>query len=179
VENESERQIIAYWLCPAEPACQQFAAIIEDLAARFDGPVFEPHLTIYVARAERGNPETVLKKVLPGLRPYRLAVQALDYSDKFTKTLFVQFASDAGLARLSEDFRRASASPSDYQLNPHVSLLYKEMDREMKQQLAASVALPFSEVVFDSAKAVISPAEIKSRTEVEAWRVVAERKLTE
>src|SRR2546423_4443028 len=171
-------RIITYWLCPAEPAREHFGAIIGDLAARFDAPVFEPHMTVYVAEADGENPEAVLQKVLNGLQPFRLAVSRLDYSDKFTKTLFVQFAPHARLTRFSEDLRSASASPSDYQLNPHLSLLYKEMDQETKRWLAASITLPFTEAAFDSVRAVISPAEIKSRTEVDAWRVAAEYRLT-
>jgi hypothetical protein len=90
----------------------------------------------------------------------------------------VQFESDARLTRLTENFRRASVSPSDYQLNPHLSLIYKAMDEETKGRLTHSITMPFSEVTFDTVKAIISPAEIKSREEVEAWRVVAERRLT-
>jgi len=103
----------------------------------------------------------------------------LDFSGKFTKTLFVQFAPDPTLAELSGDLRRVSVSPGDYELNPHLSLIYKEMDEETRRRLAASITLPFEEVTFDTVKAILSPAEVESRKEVEAWRVVAERKLTE
>jgi hypothetical protein len=48
------------------------------------------------------------------------------------------------------------------------------MARETKANLANSLRLPFDEVRFDSAKAVISPAKIEARSDVEAWRVVAE-----
>lgn len=170
-------QIITYWLCPAEPARREFAAMIRDLAARFDAPIFEPHVTLYVTDASGENPEPVLAAVT-GRGEYRLAVRGLDYSAQFTKTLFVQFARDPELACLSEDLRRASASPIDYELNPHLSLLYKNMDQETKRGLALSIPLPFTEVAFHSLKAVISPALITSREDVEAWRVVAERRLT-
>jgi len=171
-------EIIAYWLCPAKPARSQFEALIKNLAARFDAPLFEPHVTIYVANAEQENPGAVMEKVLKECGLFRLAVNRIDYSEKFTKTLFVQFDPNAKLTRLAEDFSRASISPSDYELNPHLSLIYKEMDAEAKQQLAASITLLFTEATFDTVKAIISPAEIKSRKEVEAWRVVAERRLT-
>lgn len=173
------QEIIAYWLCPAEPARSQFAALIKDLAARFDAPIFEPHVTIYVTAAERENPAAVLDEVLKECGLFRLAVRQLDCSEKFTKTLFVQFAPNPQLTRLTEDFRRASILPSDYELNPHLSLIYKEMDDETKRSLTASIILPLSEATFDSVKAIISPTEIKSRKDVEAWRVLAERKLTE
>src|SRR5205085_12257764 len=141
-------------------------------------PVFEPHATMYVISADQKNATTLLDKVVKSCRPYRLEVRGLDSSDEFTKTLFVQFAPDCGVARLSEELRRASASPSDYQLNPHLSLICNAIDAETKRRLAASITLPFTEVIFDSLKAVISPAKIKSGKEVEAWGVGAERKVT-
>jgi hypothetical protein len=152
--------------------------MIRDLAARFDAPVFEPHVTIYVTSPDRENPNKVLTDVTSQRQEYRLPIREIDYSDKFTKTLFVQFAPDSDLARLSEDLQRASASPMDYELSPHLSLLYKDMDQETKRRLAVSIALPFTEVIFDRVKAVICPATISSGEDVEAWRVIAEQPLT-
>jgi 2'-5' RNA ligase len=178
IAMDTGEQIITYWLCPAEPAREKLSAIIRDLATRFDAPVFEPHVTLDATNTDRQNPKKVLTDVMSQRQKYRLSIRGLDYSDEFTKTLFVQFAPDPDLARLTKDLRRASASPSDYELNPHLSLLYKDMDTETKRGLAVSIALPFTEVIFDSAKAVIIPATISSRKDVEAWRVVAERRLT-
>jgi hypothetical protein len=175
---EKCEKIITYWLCLAEPERSHFARLIGELAVRFDAPAFEPHVTIHVTSAEREKPETVLDQTVKGCRPYRLSVLELDYSDKYTKTLFVQLVPDAALAQLSEDLRRASISPSDYQLNPHISLLYKTMDEETKRRLAASIILPLTALNFSSVKAVLSSAEIKSRADVEAWRVIAECSLT-
>ena len=171
---ETREKIVTYWICPAEPERDQFARLIDGLAARFDAPTFEPHVTIHTTTAQTENPDGVLAKVVKGRLPYRLSIRGLDYSDEYTKTLFVQFAPDTELAQLSEDLRRASASPGDYQLNPHVSLLYKKIDEKTKRHLAASIVLPFTEVNFSSVKAVVSPAEIQSHEDVEAWRVIAE-----
>jgi 2'-5' RNA ligase len=171
-------QIISYWLCPAESVREELSAIICDLAKRFDAPVFEPHVTLYVTDPDGGNPSKVLTDVTNRRQEYRLSIRGLDYSDEFTKTLFVQFAPDPDLARLREDLERASASPSDYELKPHLSLLYKDMDQETKRGLAGSIALSFTDVIFDRVKAVICPATISSREDVESWRVVAERTLT-
>jgi 2'-5' RNA ligase len=175
---EMRGKVATYWLCPAEPERSHLAGLIADLAARFDAPVFEPHVTIHTASAERENPATVLTKIEKGRQAYRLRVRELGYSEEFTKTLFVQLAPDAELEQLAEHLRRASISPGDYQLNPHVSLLYKKMDDETKRELAASITLAFTEVNFSSVKAVIVPAHIKSRADVEAWRVTAECSLT-
>jgi 2'-5' RNA ligase len=175
---KTREQIVTYWLCPAQPARTQLSAIIRDLAARFDAPIFEPHVTLFVANANGENPESVLSALITR-GEYRLGIRGVDYSDEFTKTLFVQFDPNSEVTRLSEDLKRGSASPADYKLNPHLSLLYQKMDREMKRQLADNITLPFTDVTFDRVKAVLSPAKIDSHQDVEAWEVVAEKRLRE
>ncbi len=177
---ERERKtIVAYWLMPAEPARSFFASVIAELATRFDAPVFEPHLTIYAGDQGNDNPTQALSHALAECRPFRLSVRDIQYSDEFTKTVFVQFESSPALSHLCRALQQASAGRNEYQLNPHLSLIYKKMTLSAKIDLAASVSLPFTEVLFDSARAIISPARVESRTEVEAWRVAAVQRLTE
>ena len=171
--------ILTYWLIPAEPARSHFASLIGNLAARFDAPVFEPHVTIYTAPLGNENAAGLLDRVLTNRGTYRLLVSGVDYADEFTKTVFVQFQPDEALTQLSADLRQASTMKSDEDINPHLSLIYKTLPRETKDEIARSVSMPFDEVRFDSAKAVISPADIKSRADVEAWRVVATQRLKE
>ena len=166
-------EILAYWLIPAEPAWSYFRSLIRDLATRFDAPEFEPHLTFYVTNAGNDNPTSVLEEVLVNLRPLRLSIAGIDYSDEFTKTLFVQFQPDETLAKLSEKLRSASVAPCEYQLNPHLSLIYKKMPLETKMEIANSPCLPFIEVEFDSVKAIVSSAKIATSDDVNSWRVVA------
>lgn len=172
------KTIVAYWLRPAEPARTALATMIQDLAARFDAPVFEPHVTLYITSAKNENPAAVLEQVSKRRGAHRLSIRGLDHSDKFTKTLFIQFEPDAGLEQLSGDLRRASSVRDGYELNPHLSLIYKKLDEKTKSDLAPEIVLPFTEIPFDSIEAVISPARVESKEDVERWRVVAEQKLT-
>jgi len=178
VAEKTIKTIVTYWLCPAEPARNHFAMLMRNLAEKFDAPFFEPHVTLYITDAAKENPSAVLEQVVKNRRSCHLSVRDLDHSDKFTKTVFVQFQPNEDLARLSSDLRHASTVRSDYQLNPHLSLIYKTMDRETKRDLVESIRLPFDEVRFDSVKAVISPVKIESRKDVDAWRVVAEESFT-
>jgi hypothetical protein len=179
VSADAANEILTYWLIPAEPARSYFRSLISDLAGRFDAPVFEPHVTLYVTESGNENPAGVLRETFCLIEPPRLSITAINYSDEFTKTLFVEFRPDELLAGLKEKLRAGSASPPEYQLNPHLSLIYKTMSRETKMELANSLRLPFDEVLFASAKAVISPARIESPADVEAWRVVAEENFAE
>ena len=172
------KTLVTYWLIPAEPARSFCASIIAELAARFDAPLFEPHVTIYAGGKGGENAEEVLNQALDGTRSIRLSVRDIQSSDEFTKTVFVQFEPSRALSELCRTFQQASALPDEYQLNPHLSLIYKKMTLSEKMDAVESVILPFTEVLFESAKAIISPARIESREDVEAWRVAAVQRLT-
>ncbi len=179
---------IAYWLMPAEPARGYFEKMITDLAGKHDAPVFEPHLTIYVGSNRSGAIEKILSRAAIDCEPIQLEVLEVRQSDEFTKTLFVQFGSNAKLQQLNETIREASETPSDYQLEPHLSLLYKKMPHlsllykkmpiPARRELAGSIKLPFSTVVFDSIKAVRCVSPTYNRADVEAWRVIATKALS-
>jgi 2'-5' RNA ligase len=166
-------EILTYWLVPAEPALSYFRSLIRELAERFDGPVFGPHVTLYTTNSDKENPAAVLQRTVAKCNTHRLSIAGIDFSDEFTKTLFVQFRPDAALTALSNNLRSASMDQSEFQLNPHLSLIYKTMSTAPKQEIVNFLSLPFDQVSFDSAKAVISPARIESRADVEAWKVVA------
>jgi hypothetical protein len=178
MDSGSKDKLVTYWLIPADPARSWFGSLIGDLARRLDAPVFEPHVTLYTAQVANESPSAVLEKAVGNLGSIRLSILGLDCSDEFTKTLFVQFQPDAVLAQLHKKLRSASASPLDYELNPHLSLVYKPMPREKKNEIMNSISVPFAEVGFDLVKAVIIPARVESREDVESWRTVAARPLT-
>ncbi len=171
--------ILAYWLVPAEPARSFLVSTIVELASRLDAPLFEPHVTVYASRKGDGNPAEVLSGALAGCEPFRLSIRDIQCSDEFTKTVFVQFEPSAELSRLSAALQQESALHDEYQLSPHLSLIYKKMSRDARVDVATSVRLPFTEVLFDCAKAIVFPTPIRSREDVEAWRVVAAQTLTE
>ena len=163
---------------PAEPARSLFQGIITDLARRFDAPVFEPHVTIHVG-ADRGDlAETALEHVALECTAISLTSLGIGQSEEFVKTLFVQFALNLELQQINEMIRQSAQDSSQYQLKPHLSLLYNKMEAAARRELAASIIVPFSEITFDRIKAVrcVSPAQ--SRADVEAWRVIAAQELS-
>jgi hypothetical protein len=102
----------------------------------------------------------------------------IDQSDEFIKTLFVQFAMTAELRKINDMIREAANDSSQYELNPHLSLLYKNLAAQTRRELAASINVPFSEVTFDAIKAVRCVSPAKSGADVEAWHVVAAASLS-
>jgi 2'-5' RNA ligase len=173
----SRRKVIAQWLIPAEPAHSFFQDLIDDLARRYDAPVFEPHVTIYVGADSTDAVDTMLSKAARDCEPIVLQALEISHSDEFIKALFVEFGLNSKLRQLNQVIRTAAQDSSDYDLKPHLSLLYKRMSVQTRRRLARSIEVPFSQLVFDSLKAVRCISPTRSRADVEAWRVVTEKVL--
>src|SRR6266550_4113050 len=162
--------VIAYWLIPAEPAHCFFQEAINDLARRYDAPLFEPHVTIHVGASHVDAAERALSKASRECQSITVKALRIDHSDEFIKTLFVQFALNTNLQQLNAIVRSAAEDSSDYKLNPHLSLLYKKITPVVRCELADSINVPFSEVTFDALQAVRCISPMQNRADVEAWR---------
>jgi len=169
--------VIAYWLIPSESAHSCFEAIINDLAGRYDAPVFEPHLTIYVGADRADGAEEALGNAARLFKLTRLTPLGIDQSNEFIKTLFVQFAMSVELRRINDFIRDAANDSMSYELKPHLSLLYKNLAAASRCQLAASISVQLSEVTFDTIKAVRCVSPTQSRADVESWQTLVTNKL--
>jgi 2'-5' RNA ligase len=170
-----KNRVHIYWLIPAKPYRELFRALIRVLAKQFDAPRFEPHLTFFTTAQGRRRTKEILRQIKS--EPIRLKVRGIGLSSKFTKTLFIRFQSSEALERLIVDLAQISKSRPRFVSDPHLSLLYKKMSIPVQRELARSIKLPFSEVSFDSIKAVQCASPTLNRADVEAWRVVATKSL--
>lgn len=152
------------WLAPARPARQYFRRLIAGLARAHDAPAFEPHLTLGYCSA--AMPADI------GAAAIELPIAEIDSSAKFTKTLFVRFRLTPALEKLRESLGMPARG-----FDPHLSLLYKHCSAKERARLAATVALPFSKVEFDTIQLVLCPSPTASRADVESWKVLGSQRL--
>jgi hypothetical protein len=134
-------------------------------------------VTIHVGANGIDAAERVLSKAACDCQQIELAPLEVNHSSEFIKTLFVQFAPNTKLRQLNRIIRDTAQDSSNYQLNPHLSLLYRKMSIQDLRLLARSIEVPFSEVIFDSLKAVRCISPTQTRADVETWSVVADRAL--
>jgi 2'-5' RNA ligase len=164
----TRQTVVAYWLIPSEPAHSFFQRIINDLARRYDAPVFEPHVTVHVGVDQTDAAAKALEKAASECELVRQRPLRIDQSNEFIKTVFLRFAMNAEVEKINGIIRQAANDSSQYDLKPHLSLLYKKMEAAARRELAASITVPFSEVSFDSIKAVRCVSPTQSRADVEA-----------
>lgn len=174
----SRQTVIAYWLIPVQPTRSFFQKVINDHARRYNAPRFEPHVTVHLGLNHADAAEKAISQAARACKLIELRALEIGQSSEFIKTVFVQFALNTELQQLNQIIRSAAQESSRYEVSPHLSLLYKKMPTAVRRQLAGSIKVPFSEVVFDLLKAVRCVSPTQSATDVEAWRVVATKQLS-
>jgi len=169
---------VSFWLIPSEEDREFFQEIIDTLSQEYDAPAFTPHVTIYSGEyTPDESTAELIEKATQEVQGFSLKVDKLLYTEEFTKTLFVQFNPDGILSRISETLGRRAKKPSDFELNPHLSLIYKYLSEEIKKNLTTSISLPKSEVFFNEVRAISTSEKVQGREDVESWKVICNRKL--
>jgi hypothetical protein len=169
---------VSFWLIPSEEDKEFFQEIIDTLSQEYDAPAFTPHVTIYSGEyTPDESTAELIEKATQDVQGLSLKVDKVLYTEEFTKTLVVQFHPDAILSRISETLGRRAKKPSDFELNPHLSLIYQHLSEEIKKNLMTSISLPKSEVFFNEVRAISTPEKVQGREDVESWKVICNRKL--
>jgi hypothetical protein len=104
-------------------------------------------------------------------------MRGVAYSQNFTKTLFLRFKSNSALRRVASDLARAAKVRAKPPSDPHISLLYKTLPRQVQKELANVIKLPFRTVVFDTIAAVRIELPVRNGSDVDRWKIVARKSL--
>jgi 2'-5' RNA ligase superfamily len=162
------------WLVPAPgPERDRLAAVITDLAAGYGGPVFAPHVTL--ARTVPAVPDVVagvLAEVTAGVAPFEVALTGVGYEPVFFRSLYLRAGPSAPMTALRGAAARAlRLEPAP---DPHLSLLYADLDEERKPAIAAGLDLALPMTIR------VDAAEVwgDSREDAGRWRRLARVPLT-
>jgi 2'-5' RNA ligase len=168
--------VIAYWLIPAEPAREFFHRTIRELAKRFGAVEFEPHVTVFLGKVDGRPPKEVLSSL--GSPRISLSARRTEQSNKFTKTLFVQFERSDSLQSLADRIQELSGADKPYLVNPHLSLLYHNIAARTRRALAETIQLPLREVRFHRLCAMLCKSPTKTADDVRDWKLISRQNST-
>jgi Cyclic phosphodiesterase-like protein len=150
----------AVWLTPAPSDRRWLSKIIQDYAVAYHSPTFEPHVTIYSGICgEYEDISTILSQSVDSLLPLSLEVTGLGYTENFFRTGFITFTPHEALTALSTTIRDRLQSPTDYRLEPHLSLVYKDLSLDQKRLAMLRVILSVQTITFDTLKVVKPSAQ--------------------
>lgn len=151
------------WIIPPTPVKSTLSEVIKNLAEEFNGPVFEPHMTIL------GNIKIELPIIINGLQEVaknltklNLSLGPASFSTTYFQNALVRVNSTAELMRLNIDLKNKFNLANDVFM-PHISLLYGEQD--MRTREVATSKIPNLESEFNIEEFIVTP----SRPNPDEW----------
>ena len=130
------------WLVPAGAVYDRLAGVIAGLSARYQGPAFDPHLTLLGRlEGEEGAMVDRTHQLARALQPFEVRLKAPACAPAYFRCLFLPAEPSPPLL---EAHRQATqifnAQPADA-FDPHVSLVYGLFPESAKQEIIKALPL--------------------------------------
>jgi putative hydrolase of the HAD superfamily len=168
---------LSLWLLPAEPIKKRLHAIIQGLAEKYDAVSFEPHVTIFSGSSDDDKTASIARGIVKSFSPFELTVLRLDHTRNFTKTLFIQFQESEIARSMFNAIKERSERPTNYVLNPHLSLLYKAIPVAAQAELCQTLDVPNGLYSFDRLRVIETEIPLNRPDQIKRWRTVFESAL--
>ena len=148
--------------------------IIDALATRFNAPNFPPHLTLFAGPiSPQDNPLKLLNELPLALVPEKLEVIGPDATNLYTMSFFIRCRPDTKLIQLHEHIRQKSP-PSQYRIDPHISLLYADLPIATKMKMIEKYPIALHHIRFDRIRAVDHPSPVQSQEDIDDFQDLCE-----
>jgi len=158
------------WLMPRSEDKAKFAAIVRDLAERFQSPVFQPHLTL-VEDMPRSCEELrpLLDRLTEGMACFEAPVSTVEESPLYYRSFYALFPVMEPLRALKEKAVGLFNVGSVQTFMPHISLAYgvAESTEKARAITALQAELNGMSVSFDRVCIVSS----SQHTPIEDWTI--------
>jgi len=172
--DESPVTRASVWIVPADEAFARIEKLIHRVHPRGGGPRFKPHLTLLAgSETTLADAELKLKHLAARLRPFEIRLGRIGWRREYFRSLYVSVEPTAELAaaqRVAYEVFEMNPPPP---FEPHVSLLYGNLDEKLAQELAedagGSVDIVFTATAVQLVNA--SPS-----VPVTGWKTLAEHR---
>ncbi|WP_447978632.1 2'-5' RNA ligase family protein [Candidatus Nitrospira bockiana] len=158
------------WLTPTGPVADLLARTILELARRYQGPAFAPHVTLlgHVTDEEAGivAGSTALAA---SRRPITMTLVEPGIGPDYFHCVFLTIQPTPDLLEVHEEARARLGTATWEPYRPHLSLLYGDHPREARAEIARSLALPLP-MTCPAAAITVVKAEGDAP---ETWREIA------
>lgn len=168
----------SFWLIPNQIDRSYFVRIINDLSFRFGAPNFEPHVTVYTGICtEKEDIKGVVLGCIAMHKVISLNVKGVACSSNLLKSLYIDFDINPVLSNMHESISEKMKHQEHYELQPHLSLMYKNMTIREKLIIKDQLGIRKSRVTFDGIRVVIPGNPTRGWTDVEKWKTIITARL--
>ena len=130
------------WVIPSEPLYSDVQKTIRQLSEEYNGPIFEPHMTVLAdIDKDLTEMEPGFRELAKSVKNQEFSLGPISFSTTYFQSVFVRVNSTAQLMQLNLDAKEKFSKANDLFM-PHISLLYGEQDMSVRESAALKVKLP-------------------------------------
>jgi len=131
----------ATWLTFSSDDEEYLTKVIRDLGTRHSAPCFVPHITIYgLVQIKLFQLEKIVKKNSE-IISFPVRKQSILQSENFWKTVYIQISRNRILDELYSNLSDELKNYTDYEFNPHISLIYKTTDVSERKKIIRNITV--------------------------------------
>ena len=124
------------WFVPTGTVYDRLAGLIADLSARYDGPRFDPHLTLLGRlEGEEGILVDRTRQLAHMLHPFEVRLKEPGYEAQYFRCLFLPAEPSPPILEAYQRAAQIFDRPSTSAFDPHVSLLYGLFPESLKREI--------------------------------------------
>lgn len=157
------------WLMPSGEVYERFTYLIKRLAQEYNGPIFQPHVTLLGEFTQ--SEEEVIKltqDLIADQKPFPVTLRQIDYQDFHFRALFVIAEITEPLLSLHSRAKQIFGMQNIPPYMPHLSLLYGNYSNDVKEKIISEIG---SE---QTAQFDVSIVHLVKGGKVEEWKIVKE-----
>jgi 2'-5' RNA ligase len=161
------------WIRPAGEALDRLQHVIHVVHRRGGGPRFQPHLTLLSgSETTQADAEVKLKRLASRLQPFEIRLGRIEWRAEYFRCLYAAAEPSAELAAAQRAAYDAFEMNPPPPFEPHVSLLYGNLDEALKKELAAEAGGKL-DVSFTAT--AVHLVNASPSVPVTGWKTLAER----
>lgn len=155
----------AIWLLPEKKDAFYLSKIINDLSKKYRAPTFFPHITIYgLVDVSLEKLNQSIKKSIEEINTIIVKAEKVDFSDNLWKTIFIEIKNNNEMNLIYKRLSQQLMTFGDYNFFPHISLIYKKLDKSEKLDIIKNLKIK-NEFVIEKI------AILNDSKNIEEWKI--------
>jgi len=158
-------------LMPSGGVNEKLKELISKLSKTYNGPDFEPHVTLLGNIAE--TRERVIEKsvkLASIMKPFEITLKKVDYLDEYFKCLFIRTEESKELMNYNLQAREIFNKKGP-KFMPHLSILYGNYFPKVKEKIIGEIGKEFKET-FEANKLFL--VRSPKNSEPKDWEIIKE-----
>lgn len=134
--------MISIWLTPVAEDTAYLQEIINELSSAYEAPIFAPHMTLYSpTNLSKEALTDIIKPIADDTEKLYVTMSGLARTNTIWKTVFIELESSPEFMQLQQAIVSSLPDPKPYSFEPHISLIYKEMTDEQKEEIIRNLTV--------------------------------------